>query len=291
LGLVFTLLCYFSAMFVTNDVALLTFVPLTLLVYEKISDEKSRILTIVLETCAANAGSMLTPIGNPQNLYVYDEFKLSMGDFLRTMLPAGIISLAVICLLTLMLPNNPCAASDTKHEDIPKIPTAGYCALFAVCLMTVLRVVPDVVCLGAAIAVALIFNRKLLLKVDYALLATFVCFFVFVGNIARIDAVRDFFSGILSGRELIVTALLSQVISNVPATIMLAGFTENGTQLLLGADIGGFGTLIASLASLISFQIYRKADNAQTGKYFCVFSTINFALLILLIFIHLFLIV
>ena len=157
--------------------------------------------------------------------------------------------------------------------------------------MTVLRVVPDVVCLGAAIAVALIFNRKLLLKVDYALLATFVCFFVFVGNIARIGAVRDFFSGILSGRELIVTALLSQVISNVPATVMLAGFTENGTQLLLGADIGGFGTLIASLASLISFQIYRKADNAQTGKYFCVFSTINFALLILLIFIHLFLIV
>ena len=167
----------------------------------------------------------------------------------------------------------------------------GYCALFVVCLLTVLRFIPDYICLGAAVLTALLFNRKLLLKVDYALLATFVCFFVFVGNIARIGAVSDFFSGILAGRELIVTALLSQVISNVPAAVMLSGFTDNGTQLILGADIGGFGTLIASLASLISFQIYRKADNAQAFKYFCVFSTINFALLILLILIHKFLIV
>ncbi len=291
LGLVFVLLCCFSAMFVTNDVALLTFVPLTLLVYDKINDEKSRIMTIVLETCAANAGSMLTPIGNPQNLFVYDEYKLSMGDFLRTLLPAGAVSMIVICLLTLLLPNTPCTASETKDTNIPKVPTMGYCALFVVCLLTVLRFIPDYICLGAAVLTALLFNRKLLLKVDYSLLATFVCFFVFVGNIARIGAVSDFFSGILAGRELIVTALLSQVISNVPAAVMLSGFTDNGTQLILGADIGGFGTLIASLASLISFQIYRKADNAQAFKYFCVFSTINFALLILLILIHKFLIV
>ena len=197
----------------------------------------------------------------------------------------------VICLLTLLLPNTPCTASETKDTNIPKVPTMGYCALFVVCLLTVLRFIPDYICLGAAVLTALLFNRKLLLKVDYALLATFVCFFVFVGNIARIGAVSDFFSGILAGRELIVTALLSQVISNVPAAVMLSGFTDNGTQLILGADIGGFGTLIASLASLISFQIYRKADNAQAFKYFCVFSTINFALLILLILIHKFLIV
>ena len=288
LALVFILLCYFSAMLVTNDVALITFIPLTILVFDKIKDEKSRILTIVLETCAANAGSMLTPVGNPQNLYAYDKFSLSMGDFMRTMLPAGIMSLAMICLLTLLLPNTPCKASDSGTTKIEKVPMIGYCALFAVCLMTVLRIVPDVVCFAAAVLTALIFNKKLLLRVDYSLLATFVWFFIFVGNIARIDAVRSFFSGILSGRELLVTALLSQVISNVPATVMLAGFTENGTQLLLGADIGGFGTLIASLASLISFQIYRKSESADSKRYLLVFSAVNFGMLIPLMLIHIF---
>ena len=286
LGLVFVLLCYFSSMFVTNDVALLTFVPLTLLVYEKIDDEKSRIMTIVLETCAANAGSMLTPIGNPQNLYVYDAYQLSMGDFLRTMLPAGIRSLTVICLLTLFISDTPCTASENNKTEIPKIPTIGYCALFVVCLMTVLRIVPDVVCFFAAVVTALIFDKKLLLKVDYSLLATFVWFFIFVGNIARIEPVREFFSEILTGRELIVTALLSQLISNVPASVMLSGFTTNGTQMLLGADIGGFGTLIASLASLISFQIYRKSKGAETKKYILVFTFINFSMLILLVLFH-----
>ena len=286
LGLIFIVLCYFSAMLVTNDVALLTFVPLTLLVYSGIKDEKSRIITIVLETSAANAGSMLTPIGNPQNLFVYDTYKMTALSFLKAMLPAGIISLIMICLLTLLIPDTPCDSGSAKNKEIPKVPTAGYCVLFVICLLTVLRVIPDVACFAAAVVIALIFDRKLLAKVDYALLATFVCFFVFVGNIGRIDAVRDFFSSILSGRELLVTALLSQVISNVPAAVMLSGFTENGTQLLLGADLGGFGTLIASLASLISFQIYRKAECAQSGRYILIFSLINFGMLIPLLILH-----
>lgn len=286
LGLIFIVLCYFSAMLVTNDVALLTFVPLTLLVYSGIKDEKSRIITIVLETSAANAGSMLTPIGNPQNLFVYDTYKMTALSFLKAMLPAGIISLIMICLLTLLIPDTPCDSGSAKNKEIPKVPTAGYCVLFVICLLTVLRVIPDVACFAAAVVIALIFDRKLLAKVDYALLATFVWFFVFVGNIGRIDAVRDFFSSILSGRELLVTALLSQVISNVPAAVMLSGFTENGTQLLLGADLGGFGTLIASLASLISFQIYRKAEGAQSGRYILIFSLINFGMLIPLLILH-----
>lgn len=286
LGLIFIVLCYFSSMLVTNDVALLTFVPLTLLVYSGIKDEKSRILTIVLETSAANAGSMLTPIGNPQNLFVYDEYKMSALSFLKTMLPAGIISLVMICLLTLLIPDTPCSSDSDKKKDIPKAPTAGYCVLFGICLLTVLRYVPDYICLAAAVVTALIFDRKLLAKVDYALLATFLCFFIFVGNIGRIEAVSAFFSSILTGRELIVTAMLSQVISNVPATVMLSGFTENGARMLLGADIGGFGTLIASLASLISFQIYRKAEDARPGKYILFFSLINFGMLIPLLILH-----
>lgn len=285
LGLIFVMLCFFSSMLVTNDVALLTFVPLTLLVFRKLEGigEQCRILTIVLESAAANLGSMLTPIGNPQNLYLYDAYKLTMGDFLKTMLPTGITGLIALVLLTLLLPASPCSTETQKPDPIPKKEAAGYGLLFLFCLLTVFRVVPDWVCLIVAVAVMLLLNRKLLLKVDYALLATFVCFFVFVGNIARIEAVRAFFSGILQGREVLVSAILSQGISNVPAAVMLSGFTEKGTEILLGVDIGGFGTLIASLASLIAFQIYRKEADAQSGKYMMVFSAVNFGMLALLL--------
>ena len=283
LGAVLTLICFFSAMLVTNDVALITFVPLTLLIYGNIRDSKSLILTVVLETAAANLGSMMTPVGNPQNLFLYDKYGLTAMTFLRTMLPVGAVGLAAVMGLTLLLPKDRCEAPERTGGSINKFKAAVYTGLFAVCIAAVFRLVPDWVCLIAAVAAAVICDIKLLGKVDYALLATFVCFFVFVGNIARVDAVSDFFSRILTGRELISAALLSQVISNVPAAVMLAEFTDNGTQLLLGVDIGGFGTLIASLASLISFQIYRKDEGAETGRFFAVFSAINFGLLILLL--------
>ena len=283
LGAVLTLICFFSAMLVTNDVALITFLPLTLLIYSSINDSKSLILTVVLETAAANLGSMMTPVGNPQNLFLYDKYGLTAMTFLKTMLPVGAIGLAAVMGLTLLLPKDKCKAPEGKDTEIPKFKAAVYTGLFLVCIAAVFRLIPDWVCLIAALAAALVCDIRMLGKVDYALLATFVGFFVFVGNIARIEAVSDFFSRILTGRELISAALLSQVISNVPAAVMLAEFTDNGTQLLLGVDIGGFGTLIASLASLISFQLYRKDEKAQTGRYFAVFSVINFALLGLLL--------
>ena len=283
LGLIFVLMCFVSAMFVTNDVALLTFVPLTLLVWENVNDEETRILTIVLETAAANLGSMLTPVGNPQNLYLYDYFHLTVMDFLRIMLPTGLLGLVCIVLLVFRLPKTPCTAPERDVPPVSKVKAIGFGVLFILCLLTVLHILPDLVLLALAVVFAVVFDWKTLLKVDYALLVTFVCFFVFVGNIGRIDAVRDFFSSILNGRELLVGALLSQVISNVPASLMLAGFTQNGGALLLGVDIGGFGTLIGSLASLISFQIYRRVHDAQTGRFIAVFSAVNFALLIILL--------
>ena len=283
LGLIFVLMCFLSAMFVTNDVALLTFVPLTLLVWENINDEETRIFTIVLETAAANLGSMLTPVGNPQNLYLYEHFHLTVLDFLRITLPTGLLGLVCILGLTFRLPKTPCTAPEREVEPIDKRRAIGFGVLFVLCLLTVLHILPDLALLALAVVFALLFDWRLLLKVDYALLVTFVCFFVFVGNIGRIEAVRSFFSGILTGHELLVGALLSQGISNVPAAVMLAGFTENGGALLLGVDIGGFGTLIGSLASLISFQIYRRVHDAQTGRFIAVFSAVNFALLILLL--------
>ena len=280
LAVVFTLLNFFSSMLVTNDVALITFVPLTILVFSGIKDEKSRILTIVLETAAANMGSMLTPVGNPQNLFLYDTYKLTPLIFLKTMLPSGVLSLVLLLAMTLLLPDKDCSVAEQSGGSIDKVKLGGFAGLFLMCLLTVLRVVPDLVCLGAAVVICLIFDRKILAKVDYALLATFVCFFIFVGNIARIEAVREFFSGILSGRELVVSVLLSQVISNVPAAVMLSGFTDNGTALLLGVDIGGLGTIIASLASLISFQFYRQSEGAQSGRYMLVFTEVSVGLLI-----------
>ncbi len=283
LGAVMILICFFSAMLVTNDVALITFVPLTLLIYSDIKDDKSLILTIVLESAAANLGSMMTPVGNPQNLFLYDKYGLTAMTFVKTMLPVGALGLAAVLLLTLFLPKDKCEAPKRSEAKLPVIKAAVYTGVFVLCIAAVFRLVPDWVCLIAAIAAALICDVKLLLKIDYILLATFVCFFVFVGNIARIDAVSEFFSGILTGRELIVSALLSQVISNVPAAVMLAEFTDNGTQLLLGVDIGGFGTIIASMASLIAFQIYRGSERAQTGKYMGVFTLVNVTLLVLLL--------
>lgn len=282
LGIIFTLICFFTSMLLTNDVALITFVPLTLLVYSYIPDEKSRIFTIVLETAAANLGSMVTPFGNPQNLYLYNMYKLSVGDFFGTMLPVGIVSLILLLLLCLILPKEKCSAKITGQQKIPTLKCAAYIILFLMCLLTVFRVIPDWVCLIAAVIISAALNWRLLLKVDYCLLATFVCFFVFVGNIARIEAVREFFSGILANREVLISVLLSQVISNVPAAVMLSEFTENGRALLLGVNLGGLGTIIASLASLISFQYYRSSEGARSGKYMLVFSAVNFGMLIIL---------
>lgn len=290
LGFVFLLVCFFSSMLVTNDVALLTFIPLTLIVYEKIQDEKSRIFTIVLETAGANLGSMMTPFGNPQNLYLYDRYQLTTGDFLRTMLPAGTASLVMLTLLCFLLPANPCITENSgisgdlkkseNSEFFKKSAFMIYLLLFGLCLLTVFRVVPMWICLLATIVFV---PFRQLAKVDYGLLGTFLCFFVFVGNIAQIETVSRFFSEILNGRETIIAVLLSQVISNVPASVMLAGFTEHGTALLLGVNLGGLGTIIASLASLISFQFYKNSEKAKCGKYLLVFSLVNSGMLAVLL--------
>lgn len=287
LGFVFLLVCYFSSMLVTNDVALLTFVPLTLIVYGKIRDEKSRILTIVLETAGANLGSMMTPFGNPQNLYLYDKYQLTAGDFLHTMLLPGIASLVMLSLLCFLLPADACMTgnSETSGESeiagkSGKIYFGIYFLLFLLCLLTVFRIVPAWICL---LATVILVPFRQLARVDYFLLGTFLCFFIFVGNISQIETVRDFFSQMLDGREVLISVLLSQVISNVPASVMLSGFTRNGTALLLGVNLGGLGTMIASLASLISFQFYRNAEQAQPGRYLTVFSLVNFGMLVILL--------
>lgn len=285
IGIFFTQICFFSAMLITNDVALLTFVPLTLLLFQNLNQEKYCIWIIVLETAAANLGSMMTPIGNPQNLYLYTTYHLRMTDFFQTMLPTGVVSWIVLLVLSILLPKTPCYKGCTADAPtaVPKKSALVYLLLFLICLLTVFRVIPDWLCLAISVILIFFCNRTLFTQVDYCLLGTFLCFFVFVGNIARIDVIRDFFAQIMLGKVLWISALLSQCISNVPAAVMLSGFTENAKELLLGVNLGGLGTPIASLASLISYQFYSKTQQSHPGKYLAVFSAVNFGILILLL--------
>jgi len=286
-------LCFFLSMLITNDVALITFVPFTLLIFDKVDNEKSLISTVVLETIAANLGSMLTPIGNPQNLYLYGLSGLSLMDFILYMLPVTLVSFVLLMVCSLLFKNEKLTITATKSQTESKRPllTAYYFILFALCLLTVAYLIPYPVLLVVSIPILLLFDRSTLKKVDYCLLLTFVGFFVFIGNLERIPAVAEMISSLVEGRELIVAFLASQVISNVPAAILLSGFTNNYEQLLLGVNIGGLGTLIASLASLISFKYFSnyvpklpKELGITKGKYLIQFTLMNllFALILLL---------
>ena len=283
LGLILTLLCFFSAMVITNDVALLTFVPFTVLVMGGAQQRKALLLTVVLETVAANLGSMLTPVGNPQNLYLYSCYDMSMGEFLSATLPLCALSLVLTVLCCLALPKQPVERPALAGAGVEKKTLVVSAVLFVLCLLVVLRVLVWQVLLPVLVVTLLVVDRSLLGKADFLLLLTFVCFFVFVGNVGRMESVKTAIAAVLRGRELLVSALASQVISNVPAAVLLSGFTDNARALLQGVNIGGLGTPIASLASLISMKIYSRSEGAHTGRYLAVFSVVNFALLILLL--------
>lgn len=283
MGITLVLLSFFSAMLITNDVALLTFVPFAVVVLGMAHQEKELIWVVVLQTVAANLGSVLTPVGNPQNLYLYSRYHLSMADFFSATLPLWLISLAVVLLLSLRLSRSHVEVFLGEEPELDKKSLSLYLLLFALCLAVVLRLIGWYVMLPVLILVLLIFDRRRLKEADFMLLLTFVCFFVFAGNLARVPAVETLLSRLLLGRELLAGALVSQVISNVPAALLLSGFTENGRELLLGVNIGGLGTPIASLASLISLKLYSHSEHSHSGKYLGLFSLVNFALLIALL--------
>lgn len=283
LALALTALCFFSAMLITNDVALITFVPLTIAVFGS-RDKRRLIVTVVMETVAANLGSMATPIGNPQNLFLYSHYALSAGEFFTMVLPFAALCLVLTAAAAAIFKYGSVEKGESDEKTAVNVrDTAVYAAMFVVCVLTVLKVINSHICFGIVLLAALIYNRRILLRVDYFLLLTFVCFFVFVGNISSVEAVQKAVSGLLVGRELIVGALASQVISNVPAAVMLAPFTENCRGLLLGVNIGGLGTPVASLASLISYKQYCACENPDRGAFFKIFLAVNFALLIILL--------
>lgn len=280
LGMALSLACFFSAMLVTNDVALITFVPLTVAL---LADRpRQLILTVTIETIAANLGSMATPIGNPQNLYLYAHYAMPMGQFLRAVGPLTLASLALVLLSCLLLCGERIQAAQMRAKTIDRKALVLHGVQFAVCLLSVLGVLPKEASFVFVLLTMLVFDRTLLFQVDYALLFTFVCFFVFVGNLGRVDAVSSMLGSVIAGREMEVGILASQVISNVPAALMLSGFTQDAYALMRGVDLGGLGTLVASLASLISFKLYMKAPGAKAGRYLGVFTALNLACLAVL---------
>lgn len=283
MGLTLVLLCFFSAMLITNDVALLTFVPFAVVVLGMAHQEKELIWVVVLQTVAANLGSVLTPVGNPQNLYLYSRFDLSMADFLSATGPLWLMSLLAVILLSLRLPGDRVKVFLGEAPGMDKKGLALYFALFLLCLLVVLRLIRWQWMLGILVLTLLILDRRRLLKADFLLLLTFVCFFVFSGNLARIGAVEALLRRLLAGRELLTAALTSQVISNVPAALLLFRFTGAARELLLGVNIGGLGTPVASLASLISLKLYSHSQHASTGKFLAMFSLVNFGMLALLL--------
>lgn len=275
--------CFFSAMLVTNDVALLTFVPLTIGILG-IVGQKQTIFVLVMETIAANVGSMLTPIGNPQNLYLYTFYGMNIGDFLNIVAPVCFAGFLIIAALTLLTPAEALLISMNDKASIRNRPhLIVYVLLFLLAICTVLHIVDYRITLVITVVVLLFIDKKILCQVDYSLLLTFVAFFVFVGNLGRMQWVKTGISELIAGREFMTGMLVSQVISNVPAAMMLSGFTQDTAPLLLGVNVGGLGTLVASLASLISFKLYIKSKNARGGVFLLVFTACNLAVLVLLV--------
>ena len=283
LGVMLVWLPFFCAMLVTNDVALLVFVPFTLALLTQAGCEKAAVPVLVLQTVAANLGSMATPVGNPQNLYLYAAYELGIGEFFALVLPLTAVSLAALTIAA--LPILPRSIRTPEMEDTP---LAGrklgfFAVLFVICLLTVFHVIHYLLMTALVLAAIAVADRDLLKKADIGLLATFVCFFIVSGNLGRVDAVREFLQGLLERNALLTAVGTSQIISNVPAAVLLSGFTGNWQDLLAGVNIGGLGTPIASLASLITLKLYLRHPAAQPGRFLAVFTIANVAGLVLLL--------
>lgn len=284
-----TLLCFFFSMIITNDVALITFVPFTFVLFDMLGQavEKKRLIPVViLQTISANLGSMLTPIGNPQNLYLYGKSGMAFEKFILLMLPYTVLSLAMLLISSFVIGsfgNKKITVSlITKSKEKNTCKVIMYVVLFCICILAVLRIISVSIAFAVTLCAIVIFDRKVLKKVDYSLLFTFVGFFIFIGNMGRLPMFSSLLQKYISGNEVITAVLTSQVVSNVPAALLLSNFTDNLPALIVGTNIGGLGTLIASMASLISYKFIAQKKNVSKGKYLLFFTSGNIIFLVTL---------
>ena len=266
-------LCFFCSMLITNDVALITFVPFGILLLRMCHMEQKKILLVTFMTMAANLGSMFTPIGNPQNLYLYSLSGLSLLHFLLMMLPytLGAAVLFLICIFLFFSGKKISVSLEKKAITHPR-QIAVFAALFFCCILTVAKLLPHSILLLITIAGICLVNRSLYRRADYSLLFTFVFFFLFIGNMKQMAALRIYLEQMITGHERLLSVLTSQIISNVPAAMLLSGYTKEIPELIVGTNLGGLGTLIASMASLISYRQITAADASCRKKYILVFT-------------------
>lgn len=284
-GLIFILimLCFFSSMLITNDVALITFVPFTFIVLNMILGEKAEKLVVpvvVMQTIAANLGSMLTPIGNPQNLYLYGKTMMSFVEFVLFMLPYTIVAFTILTVWCFVFPHQGEKRVELQLKESTTLASYKkqlviYGILFVLCLLEVAHVLPYQLVLAVVLVVVFFLDKEVLGRVDYALLFTFIGFFIFIGNMGRVPAFNAFIQNIINGNEILTSVVSSQFMSNVPAALLLSGFTDQYELLIVGTNIGGLGTLIASMASLISFKYIGKEYKHLRGKYMVYFTVAN----------------
>lgn len=284
------LITFFTSMIATNDVSLLTFVPLTIIIGEKCNIDVMKI--VILETIAANIGSSLTPMGNPQNLYIYASYDVNIFKFLSITAPLVFVGLIFIIAAIYKLKNNDISIDLESIHIKDKKRMYIYSFLLIVILLSVFNIIDYRIAFLVTVFVVCILDRVLFLKVDYSLICTFIAFFIFVGNISNMQIIRGFMELLLHNKSsvYIFSILFSQFISNVPACMLISGFTENYSEMLMGVNIGGLGTIVASLASLISYKLYVESttSNNKSKEYMKEFSIYNFVLLCLLGFIFFF---
>ena len=268
--------CFFLSMLLTNDVALIVLVPFSIGILNRLNRNDLLIKLLVLETIAANMGSMMTPIGNPQNVYLFQTYQMTLGSFYAAILPYGIV--AFLFLLALIFFN---FKKEKIAITVKRFWSLVFILLFILCLLNILRIVSHYVTFILVLASLFLFDKKTFRTINFNLLIKFVCLFILVGDIAQIPWINSFLSHIISGREIGGGILVSQIVSNVPAAILLSKFTQNSTALLIGVNIGGLGTLIASMASMISLEYYKKTSVANSKKYIACFTKYNLIFLVL----------
>ncbi|MBU3159433.1 anion transporter [Clostridium frigoris] len=279
-------LTFFSSMLITNDVALITFVPLALIISKRANI--SPIKLVIFQTLAANIGSGLTPMGNPQNLFIFSYYRLTGFDFLEIMVPFTLLGIVWLFILNNFEKNKKLTFNLDNIIIENKVKMMVFCILFIFIILSVFNIINYKVIFIITMLTVLFLNKKLLLKVDYILLLTFICFFIFIGNLSSLPFIKSFGRSFLHSKTTTYfsSIILSQVVSNVPCSILLANFTSNWRELLLGVNIGGLGTLVASLASVISYKLYIKnrTANAQS-RYLTLFTLYNLISLLVFTFV------
>lgn len=282
LSLALIYITFIGSMLIANDMALITFLPLGYFALSVTKQEKYMAYIFILQNISANLGGMLTPFGNPQNLYLYSAFEIPTGEFMAIMLPPFLLAVALLTVCCIFLPRKSLSISEDFPEKLDIKKTVIYLILFSFSVLLVFRVIPYYIGLFIIPVILFFMDKDALKAVDYPLLLTFVMFFIFAGNMARIDIIHTLLSSLLEKSTLLVSMLSCQVISNVPSAILLSQFTDNYRELLLGVNIGGTGTLIASLASLITYSEYKILHPGDSKNYLKLFTVLNFAFLIVL---------